>query len=284
MKKSDAVVIERAAESDRRPSVSAHVRKSHAFLRKIMSRGQNGCQRALARLASLLPEGPIGTLCGLSACMPLTPEHLLLSGMQGLFPLEWSGKLRWMSPRMRCVLPLERLHVPSRIGTYVRKNMFEVKFDSDFDGVLAACAGREKTWLGPRLRQVYRGAFELGAAHSVEAWQEGRLVGGAFGLAIGAVFTFESTFSRVDHAGKIAFVHLAEHLIKRGFVCIDCQNPAAHFTRFGAVEIHRDEYRALIARGLVRPPHFHAPAPTQESCAAPQFPEEEIAPLADQLG
>jgi len=241
--------------------------KGRAFLRNLVAKKRNRCQRALAHVASVLPGGPIGNLCGLAECMPLTAENLLLFTAQGLFPLEWRGKLRWRSPEMRCILPLDRFRVSPRIARLVRKKMFEIRFDTDFDGVLTGCAAREPTWIGPRLRKTYRQAFEMGACHTVEAWHEGQLVGGGFGLTVGTVFTGSSMFTRMNHASKIAFVVLTEHLIACGFTCMDCQNTASHLTQFGAIEIPRDAYRALLARALIRPAHFlpHGATPGQEA-------------------
>ncbi|HUF81584.1 MAG TPA: leucyl/phenylalanyl-tRNA--protein transferase [Burkholderiales bacterium] len=233
-------------------------RRGREWWERVIERGRSKCQRALVYASAALPGGPIAGLCSLTDRIPPSPELLLLSCAQGLFPMDEAGKLRWHAADPRAVLMLERLHVPSRVAQYLRKEMFDLRFDNDVEGVLAGCAGREETWLTPRLIDLYRQLHHLGALHSVEAWQQGRLAGGAFGIALGRVFTVESMFSRVDHASKIAFVHLAKHLAARGYDCIDCQVQKPHFARFGAVEISLTEYRERMARGLARPALFHS--------------------------
>jgi leucyl/phenylalanyl-tRNA---protein transferase len=156
-------------------------------------------------------------------------------------------------------VPLDQLHVPSRIRTYLRKNLFQLCFDRDPAAVLAACGDRKGTWLTQRIQEAYRALFELGAMHTVEAWKGDRLVGGAFGVALGTVFTVESMFSHEDHASKLAFAYLCNHLRERGFTLVDCQFQQDHFARFGAIEMSRDEYRRRIALGLLNPPSFKAP-------------------------
>jgi len=110
----------------------------------------------------------------------------------------------------------------------------------------------------PRVQAAYRELFDLGAMHTVEAWQGDRLVGGAFGVAIGSIFTVESMFSNEDHASKLAFAYLCQHLADRGFTLVDCQYQKPHFERFGAIHLARDEYRNMIARGLIQPARFQA--------------------------
>lgn len=235
------------------------VRKGHAFVRRVIDFGQREYHRALGHAAAVVPEGPIGGLCGVTARLPFTADQILLGYAQGMFPMEKRGGIHWVCPDPRCVVPLDKFHMPSRIRTYLRKGLFDLCFDRDPAGVLNLCGDRKGTWLTPRVQAAYRELFDLGAMHTVEAWRDGQLLGGAFGVALGTVFTVESMFSRADHASKLAFAFLAQHLIERGFTLIDCQYQQAHFARFGAIEIPRDEYRKRVALGMVHPASFHAP-------------------------
>lgn len=237
------------------------LRKSKAALRKVLYFSQTQYHRALGRAASVVPDGAVGGLCGVNARLPFTSEQILLGYAQGMFPVDLRGQIHWQCPDPRCVVPLDQLHVPSRIRTYLRKGLFQLCFDRDPAGVLAACGDRKGTWLTQRIQDAYKALFELGAMHTVEAWQGERLVGGAFGVALGTVFTVESMFSHEDHASKLAFAHLCTHLKERGFTMVDCQFQQEHFARFGAIELSRDEYRKRIALGLLNPQSFTAPPP-----------------------
>lgn len=235
------------------------IRKGHAFVNRVLDFGQRKYQGALTQAAAVVPEGPIGGLCGITAQFPFTSEQILLGYAQGMFPMDKRGSIQWYCPDPRCVLPLERLHVPSRIKTYIRKGLFELCFDRDPAGVLRACGDRKNTWLTPRVQAAYQALFDLGAMHTVEAWKGDRLVGGAFGVALGTVFTVESMFSHENHASKLAFAYLCQHLVDRGFSLVDCQYQQDHFARFGAIELPRDEYRDRVALGLIHPPSFNTP-------------------------
>lgn len=256
-------------ESSERPSArmllekrELLLRKGKSALRKVLYFSQTQYHRALGRAASVVPDGAVGGLCGVSARLPFTSEQILMGYAQGMFPVDLRGQIHWQCPDPRCVVPLDQLHVPSRIRTYLRKGLFELCFDRDPAGVLAACGDRKGTWLTQRIQDAYKALFELGAMHTVEAWQGERLVGGAFGVALGTVFTVESMFSHEDHASKLAFAHLCTHLKERGFTMVDCQFQQEHFARFGAIEIARDEYRKRVALGLLKPRSFTAPATT----------------------
>ena len=255
-----------ASVSDSAPAPAAHakeelIRKGHVLINRVLDFGQRKYHRALGFAAAAVPEGPVGGLCGLAACFPFSSEHVLLGYAQGMFPMDKRGQIQWYCPDPRCVVPLDHLHVPSRIKTYLRKKPFELCFDRDPVGVLSACGDRKGTWLTPRVQAAYRALFDLGAMHTVEAWQGRRLVGGAFGVALGAVFTVESMFSHEDHASKLAFAHLCLHLVDRGFSLVDCQYQQVHFQRFGAIEMNRNEYRKRIALGMIHPPSFYPPRP-----------------------
>jgi leucyl/phenylalanyl-tRNA---protein transferase len=234
------------------------VRKGRAFVRRVLDFSQRKYHGALGLAAAVVPEGPVGGLCGITAQLPFTSEQILLGYAQGMFPMDKRGSIQWTCPNPRCVVPLDKFHVPSRIRTYLRKGLFELCFDRNPAGVLSACGDRKETWLTPRVQAAYQELFDLGAMHTVEAWKGDRLVGGAFGVALATVFTVESMFSLEDHASKLAFAFLGQHLIDRGFTLIDCQYQQVHFARFGAIEMPRDEYRKRIALGMIHPPSFQA--------------------------
>lgn len=235
------------------------LRKGHAFMNRVLDFGQRKYHRALGHAAAVMPEGPVGGLCGLTAQFPFTSEQILLGYAQGMFPMDKRGSVYWYCPNPRCVLPLEQLHVPSRIKTYLRKGLFKLCFDRDPQAVLRACGDRKGTWLTQRVQDAYQALFDIGAMHTVEAWKDDRLVGGAFGVALGTVFTVESMFSNEDHASKLAFAYLCQHLVARGFTLVDCQYQQDHFRRFGAIEMTREEYRRRIALGMINPPSFQPP-------------------------
>lgn len=237
------------------------LRKGQAFMHRVLDFGQRKYHNAIGHAAAIVPEGSVGGLCGITATFPFTSEQILLGYAQGLFPMDKRGSIEWHCPDPRCVVRLDQLHVPSRIKTYLRKGLFELCFDRDPAAVLAACGDRKGTWLTPRVQQAYQALFDLGAMHTVEAWKGDRLVGGAFGVALGTVFTVESMFSHEDHASKLAFAYLCQHLASVGFTLVDCQYQQDHFERFGAIEMPREEYRKRVALGLVNPPAFRTPKP-----------------------
>lgn len=227
---------------------------------RILARGQRKCQRAFGYASAALAGGPIASMCIINDRMPLTPELMLMGYSQGLFPMDYSGTLRWQSPDPRSVLLLADLRISARMRALMRKATFDIHFDTDLEGVLQGCADRDETWLTPRMLDVYRGLGELGAVRTTEAWHGGRMVAGTFGVPMGRVFIGESSFTRMDNASKIAWVHTAEHLRAQGFDAIDCQYHKSHFARFGAVEMPRDEYRRLLARGMVAPADYGQPS------------------------
>lgn len=230
--------------------------KGREFLGRALGFGQRQVNLALGHASAAMPDGPLGGMCALASRLPFTAEQMLLGYGQGMFLEDKKGKIRWRNPDPRCVVALNALHVPSRIKTYLRKELFELTFDQAPSDVLTACGDRQDTWLTPRVQQAFAQLFELGAMHTVEAWKDQKLVGGLFGLAIGRIFTVESMFSRENHASKLAFALLGQRLLEQGFEAIDCQFQQDHFTRFGAVEISRSAYRDLLAAGLARPAQF----------------------------
>jgi leucyl/phenylalanyl-tRNA--protein transferase len=166
---------------------------------------------------------------------------------RGWFPMydDDSGRVQWVQPRRRAVLPLGAFRVPRTLRSVVRSRRFEVTSDRAFDLVIQGCAtpapGREKTWLCPEIIGLFEALHRAGLAHSVEAWKDGVLVGGLYGLAIGSVFCGESMFSRPElggtNASKVCLVHLAMHLKRRGFTMLDAQLHNPHLEQFGLEEV-----------------------------------------------
>ena len=154
----------------------------------------------------------------------LAPERLLAAYRAGIFP--WSvNPITWWSPDLRGVMDLEQFHVSQSLARFLRKGAYEVTMDGAFREVMQACAlpdpKRGDTWIAPEFIAAYTRLHELGHAHSVECWQEGKLAGGIYGVAIGGLFAGESMFHRADNASKVVLCHLVEHLRTRGFVLFD---------------------------------------------------------------
>ena len=187
----------------------------------------------------------------------LTPEILLRAYSVGLFPMAErrdDPTLYWIDPEKRGILPLDRFHVSRRLKRTVRSGRFEVRCDTAFREVMAGCAqpgpGRTETWINQEIVRLYTELFKMGRAHSVEAWRDGELKGGLYGVALGGAFFGESMFSREADASKVALVHLVARLKKGGFRLLDTQFVTDHLSQFGAMEIHRDGYRELLASAL----------------------------------
>lgn len=174
----------------------------------------------------------------------LSPQRLNNAYIQGIFPWFSEGEpILWWSPDPRTVLFPERIRISRSLRKLLKKKLFTVSFDRDFQGVIQACAQPRETspgtWLLPEMIEAYRRQYALGLAHSVEVWQDERLVGGLYGMAIGGVFFGESMFSRVSGSSKIALVHLSHTLLKWGYKMIDCQVYTQHLANLGAEEIPR---------------------------------------------
>lgn len=189
----------------------------------------------------------------------LTPEILLRAYAEGLFPMaERRGDptLYWVSPEKRGVIPLGNFHIPQRLARTVRSGRFTVTSDQAFRGVMLACAtpgpGREESWINDEILRLYTALHAGGHAHSIECWQNGALVGGLYGVKLGAAFFGESMFSRQRDASKVALVHLVDALRRGGFTLLDTQFITTHLTQFGAVEIPRPQYLSLLNQALNR--------------------------------
>ena len=190
----------------------------------------------------------------------LSPQRLLAAYAQGLFPWphgeDWP--LLWFSPDPRTVLLPTDLYISRSLQKTLRQGVFTVRFDTAFDRVVRACAatkrpGQQGTWITPAMRRAYGVLHELGFAHSTEAWSEGQLAGGVYGVSLGAAFFAESMFTHRSNAAKVAFVHLVRQLGAWGFHFIDCQMHSDHLERLGAVAWERPYFLNALTRALHLP-------------------------------
>ena len=183
----------------------------------------------------------------------LSPERLLDAYRRAIFPWYSEGDpILWWSPDPRMVLAPDELRVTRSLDKVLRNRVYDVRFDTAFDAVMAGCAeprpGQAGTWISPDIRSAYNQLHALGYAHSFETWIDGELVGGLYGVAIGHMFYGESMFSRVRDASKIAFVHAVRALQERGFELIDCQMHTEHLASMGAREIAREQFLTQLQR------------------------------------
>jgi leucyl/phenylalanyl-tRNA--protein transferase len=197
----------------------------------------------------------------------LTPDLLLCAYASGLFPMandRDDPTIHWIDPKRRGVLPLHRFHQPRSLRKAIRRGRFEVRVDRAFAQVIEACAEvrpeRPRTWLNDELIALYCALHRRGYAHSVEAWADGRLVGGVYGVSLGAAFFGESMFTRARDASKVALAALVERLSAGGYRLLDTQFVTDHLRRFGAIEIARERYRHELQRALATPAIFYSDA------------------------
>jgi leucyl/phenylalanyl-tRNA---protein transferase len=188
---------------------------------------------------------------------PLTPDILLHAYACGIFPMAENPSdpaLHWYEPKRRGILPLDGFHLARRLAKTVRSDAFEVVADRNFPAVIAACAapapGRENTWINGTIRDLYGRLFAMGRCHTVEAYSDGVLVGGLYGVAIGRAFFGESMFHTATDASKVALVHLVARLRRGGYRLLDAQFVTNHLSTFGAIEIDRALYRTLLAQAV----------------------------------
>jgi leucyl/phenylalanyl-tRNA--protein transferase len=207
-----------------------------------------------------------------SAASEITPEVLLRAYACGIFPMAESADdptLFWVEPELRGVIPLNGFRVASRLARTVRSDAFAVTVDKAFKAVIAGCAapqtGREDTWINKRIRDLYCGLHDIGHCHSVEVWEGGDLVGGLYGVNLGRAFFGESMFHIARDASKVALVHLMARLIAGGFELLDTQYVTEHLKTFGAMEIPRRRYTALLDQALIGAPADFLRLPRQLS-------------------
>ena len=196
--------------------------------------------------------------------LEITPQVLLKAYACGIFPMAESAddpQLYWIEPQARGILPLDQISVPKRLRRTVRQSPYQVRIDTAIEAVIDGCAasrpGRQTTWINARIRNLYLELHRLGYCHSVEVWDETRLVGGLYGVALGGAFFGESMFSEVRDASKIALVHLCARLIHGGFVMLDTQFVTDHLRQFGTIEIDRVDFHRLLEAALQVQANFY---------------------------
>ncbi len=194
----------------------------------------------------------------------IPPDLLLRAYASGVFPMAENAddpEIFWVRPESRGIIPLDAFHAPRSLMKTARRGHFDIRFDTDFAGVIDGCAeartGRMSTWINQPIREAYAELFTRGNCHTVEAWREGRLVGGLYGVTLGRAFFGESMFSRETDASKICLVHLVERLRERGFVLLDTQFTTEHLKRFGAVDVPRAKYETLLEEALAGEARFN---------------------------
>ncbi|MFK8032826.1 MAG: leucyl/phenylalanyl-tRNA--protein transferase [Hyphomicrobiales bacterium] len=187
----------------------------------------------------------------------ITPQVLLKAYACGLFPMAESADdptLYWIEPDHRGVIPLNNFHTPKSLTKTIRKQVFEIRINTDFDGVISGCAEltseRRETWINQPIRELYGALFKSGFCHTVECWKDGALMGGLYGVHIGGAFFGESMFSRIPDASKVALAHLVVRLNAGGFKLLDTQFVTDHLRKFGAQEVPRADYQELLENAL----------------------------------
>jgi leucyl/phenylalanyl-tRNA--protein transferase len=200
-----------------------------------------------------------------TALVEITPEVLLKAYACGIFPMAEHAddpSLYWIEPERRGVLPLEGFHLPSRLARTVRSGRFVVRCDRDFEAVISGCAeprpGRRHTWINSRIRMLYTALYRRGHCHTVEVYQGDTLVGGLYGVSLGAAFFGESMFHRARDASKVALVHLVARLRAGGYRLLDAQFVTDHLKGFGAFEVSRRQYHKLLEDALAATADFGA--------------------------
>ena len=194
----------------------------------------------------------------------IAKELLVSAYASGWFPMAvGDGDIRWYSPDPRGIIPLEAFHVPNRLARVIRQNRFRIEVDTDFESVIRACASVERhedddggTWIDDEILESYCALHDEGLAHSMEAWQGDRLVGGMYGVALRGAFFGESMFHHVTDASKVVLAALVKRLRARGFALLDVQWVTPHLEQFGAIEVPRDRYLELLSESLRRDCRF----------------------------
>ena len=200
-----------------------------------------------------------GASVGTEESLVIAPEILLQGYRLGVFPMAMEdGSIEWFSPDPRGILPLDRFHVPHGLARVLRKRPFEIRINTAFTEVMQRCAERDETWINADIVGSYTRLHRLGYAHSVETWQDGRLAGGLYGVALGGVFFGESMFHVVTDASKVALAALVDRLRANKFMLLDMQWLTPHLAQFGGTEISRRHYMHLLSRAVVLSRDFTA--------------------------
>ena len=194
----------------------------------------------------------------------LTADLLLQAYQVGVFPMSEGRddpEVFWVDPRMRGVIPLDGFRISRSLKRTLRRGIFTVTYDTAFSDVVQGCADRNETWINDTIFALYCNLHERGAAHSIEVWEGETLVGGVYGVTIGAAFFGESMFSRATDASKVALAYLVDRLKLGGYELFDTQFITPHLESLGAVEIARDHYHAMLIEALAKDASFSKPGP-----------------------
>ncbi|MCZ2487908.1 leucyl/phenylalanyl-tRNA--protein transferase [Aquirufa antheringensis] len=200
----------------------------------------------------------------MAASTPLTAETLVYAYASGVFPMaEETGEILWYSPDPRAIIPIQSYQPAKSLRPFINQKRFEIRIDSSFEQVMRNCAlprpTENETWISEEMIAAYTELHRMGLAHSVEAWQDGKLVGGLYGVALGAAFFGESMFSFVSNSSKIAFHYLVQILREQNYQLLDSQMMNDNVLRYGAVDIPRSAYLRRLAKALKSTCHFQKP-------------------------
>ncbi len=190
---------------------------------------------------------------------PLTPELVLRAYAMGIFPMadgRDNPEIVWIDPTRRGILPLDGFHISRSLAREIRRARYKVRINSDFRGVVEGCADRPETWINAEIFNLYLMLHHMGFAHSIEVWDGPRLVGGSYGVALGAAFFGESMFSRQSNTSKIALAYLVDRLVVGGFTLLDTQFLTDHLASLGGIEISRETYHTRLRAALEKPADF----------------------------
>lgn len=186
-----------------------------------------------------------------------SPETIIKAYSLGVFPMaesRLSSDIRFYDPDWRGIIPINPPHIPRRLLREVKKTTWQISINKDFRAVIENCAAettaRKETWINPDIKRLFLALHKMGFAHSLEVWDEGQLIGGLYGVCLGAVFFGESMFSRQSNASKIALCHLMARLYYAGFELLDAQFTNEHLRQFGLIEISRDEFHSRLKKAL----------------------------------
>jgi len=184
----------------------------------------------------------------------LKPDNMLRLYASGAFPMAdaETGNINWYLPEIRTIIPLDNYNIPRTAKKAIDDENYEIRIDTDFEGVLEGCSDRESTWISDELKSAYKRLKKGGHIHTVETWKDGKLVGGLYGVTFCGAFFGESMFSKVSQASKAALVALLKHLTEKEFILLDVQYMTEHLKMFGAVEISFEEYTKLLHKAYAK--------------------------------
>lgn len=200
----------------------------------------------------------------------ITPELLLYAYSQGVFPMSHGGvedEVFWVDPTRRGIIPLDGFHISRSLAREIRRHAYDIRINSDFFGVVRACADREETWINTEIFNLYRMLHQMGYAHSLEVFEGDLLIGGVYGVALGGAFFGESMFSRRRNTSKIALAYLVDRLVAGGFQLFDTQFITDHLASLGGVEISREDYQLRLTKALKTGADFQAQSPSAASAS-----------------